>query len=481
MQTRSLKDLLVNIATYAGGDFLVLAVGGFLLIPLYTRHLSPSDYGVFVATRTNSEIFTYIVQLGIVSAISRVYFIFKATGQHRKYISSILIFSLASTAILLIGFGLTGKFLWKQLSPNVPAMPYMWFALGIAFSSYVPAIYFIILRVEERARAFVITQVASAVLLVAFALFWVLEMKMGLKGVLWALTLNGLISWIGCLILLVRKLEWGFEWEHLRISLKFGMPLLIGYLAYFFINRFGIVFLQRHVSLAEVGLFGFAQQLAMAVSLVSVAFGKSFQPMIFATEESEIGNTISRLSRIYLVFMVCVGAIVATFASEILRVIAPRAYAHAYYIFVLLLVSNTINTLHLISDSVILYRHRPALSMVVSISGSAATVLANMWLVPKFGVNGAIGSSLLASGVITAISFTIARKMVLFRVGTHVLWAGVMAALIVAFAMFMNGKSSVFVLIPIKIVLLSLLGATFYFLHLKYVARNTPTILHQQN
>jgi hypothetical protein len=49
------KKLAANVAIYATGDFLVVAVRGFLLVPLYTPRLSPADYGVFVDTKATAS------------------------------------------------------------------------------------------------------------------------------------------------------------------------------------------------------------------------------------------------------------------------------------------------------------------------------------------------------------------------------------------------------------------------------------------
>jgi O-antigen/teichoic acid export membrane protein len=465
------KKLAANAAIYAGGDFLMLAVSGFLLIPLYTRNLTPSDYGKFVITRTNSDIFTYIIQFGIISAVARVYFIFKAKQEHRKYISSILIFHFVSAAILFLGFGLAGKAIWKQLSPTIPAAPYIWFALGIAFFSYVPGLFLMVLRIEEKAQAFVIAQIASAGLLVFFVVLFLVGFKAGLAGVLWAFVLSGFVSWILFLLLLFRKLEWSFEWKHVQASLKFGFPILISYLAYFVINRFSIIFLQRHAGLAEVGIFGFAQQLAAVISLASIAFGKSVQPMIYATSESTLADTISRLMHMYFCFMFLAAALTACFASEILAIIAPRAYGNAYYVFILLVISNTIYSLKLLSETVILYRLYPILSMTLSIIGGIITVSCNVWLVPRFGIYGAVYASLITAIVMTMASMAIARGMVAYRIDMQVMWSGIVAAAIVVFAVFMKGRMSILHLVTLKIVLLSLLGISFNSLRYRYLPR----------
>jgi O-antigen/teichoic acid export membrane protein len=456
------KKLAANVAIYAIGDFLVVAVGGFFLVPLYTRHLSPADYGVFVVTRANSEIFTYILQFGIISAVARVYFIFSAKQQQRQYIGSILIFHFCTVAVFLVVLGVAGNFIWRQLSPAVPAMPYLWIASGLAFLSFVPGLFSILLRVEERSKFFVAVQAISAVLLVLCVILFLVVLKAGIAGLFGALILSGGITWAVLLVLLFRRLQWNFHWEHIRVSLKFGMPVVISYIAFFVMNRFGIIILQRHVGLAEVGLFGLAQQVAMVISLVGMAFGKSFQPTIFSSDESAVTDLVSRLGSIYFISMLLGAAVFASFASELLVILAPRSYGRAYYVLVLLIIANVVYWFKLISESVVLYRNRPNLAMTVSLAGGAISVLGNLWLVPKIGIYGAVLSSLLTSCVVTAASMIVARRMVRFRIGMQLLWQAMSAVGVIGFSVYMNGRISMLLLVPMKIALLSSLGIVFY-------------------
>jgi O-antigen/teichoic acid export membrane protein len=456
------KKLAASVAIYAVGDFLVAAVGGFLLVPLYTRHLSPSDYGIFVVTRANSEIFSYIVQFGLISAVTRVYFIFSAKQQQRQYIGSILIFHFCTVASFLAVLGVAGGWLWRQLTPAVPAMPYMWFACGLAFLSFVPGLFSVLLRVEERAKFFVAVQVGSAALLVLCVLFFLVVLKAGIVGLFGALMLSGVLTWVVLLALLFRRIEWGFQWEHIRTSLKFGMPVVISYLAFFVMNRFGIIFLQRYVGLAEVGLFGLAQQMAMVVTLVSMAFGKSFQPMVYSSDESSVTELMTRLGSIYFVSMLLAAAVFASFASELLIILAPRSYGRAYYVFVLLIIANAVYSFKLISESVLLYRHRPNLSMTVSVAGCAISVLGNLWLVPKIGIYGAVLSTLLTSCGVTTLSLVIARRMVPFRIGVQLVWFTIVTAGVIGFAVYMNGRVPMVPRVLLKLLLLSLLSVAFF-------------------
>ena len=72
MLTR-LKELLRHSAIYGLGS-IVARVLGVLLLPLYTRYLSPSDYGLIETLVALSAVLTALVAQGMKSAFFRFYF-----------------------------------------------------------------------------------------------------------------------------------------------------------------------------------------------------------------------------------------------------------------------------------------------------------------------------------------------------------------------------------------------------------------------
>ena len=50
------RKLLSTTVLYGLADVIVMAVGGFLLLTLYTRTLSQPEFGTYVIVRTNTEI-----------------------------------------------------------------------------------------------------------------------------------------------------------------------------------------------------------------------------------------------------------------------------------------------------------------------------------------------------------------------------------------------------------------------------------------
>src|SRR5579859_4452397 len=111
------RRLISATALYGFADLIVIAVGGFLLLPLYTRTLSKADFGAYVVVRTNTEIFTYVLALGLPSAVARLYFDYRRSHQHIAYLNSVLGFFLLGLGAFVLVMLLWGDRIWQTLSP----------------------------------------------------------------------------------------------------------------------------------------------------------------------------------------------------------------------------------------------------------------------------------------------------------------------------------------------------------------------------
>ena len=104
---------------YGLADVIVVAIGGFLLLPLYTRTLTQAEFGTFVIVRANTEIFTYLLYFGLTSAVARVYFDYRERDEHTAYLSSVLAFFVLNLVVCGCALALWGSAPMKR-SRNTP-------------------------------------------------------------------------------------------------------------------------------------------------------------------------------------------------------------------------------------------------------------------------------------------------------------------------------------------------------------------------
>lgn len=154
------SKLISNASVYTIGSMLQKAAA-FLLIPLYTRHLTPSDYGIVGLAQSVQGVFSLLIGLGLYSALARLYFDYRdEPSRLRAYISTnlffIVLFALISTASLTQW----GKPFWDRLSGGQVAFsPYIQLALWLAFADAIFRIPVTLYRTAQRATAFVISHI----------------------------------------------------------------------------------------------------------------------------------------------------------------------------------------------------------------------------------------------------------------------------------------------------------------------------------
>src|ERR1044071_7814053 len=113
------SGLLKSTIIYGVGDFIVTGVNGFLLLPIYIRFLGEEQYGMYGLYNMSLTLFTYLVQLGLISGFSRVFFIYEVS-ERQRYMNTIItlhgIYILLLTLLLLV----VGEPLREGMSLSLP-------------------------------------------------------------------------------------------------------------------------------------------------------------------------------------------------------------------------------------------------------------------------------------------------------------------------------------------------------------------------
>lgn len=462
------RRLLSSTALYGIADIAVMAVGGFLLLPLYTRTLTQSEFGMYVAVRANIDILTYLLHFGLVSAVARVYFDHKRLNQQHEYLSSIITFFL----LVLLAFGtvlwIWGAPLWTLLSPTTPVHPYLEYSVAIAAVGFLAAIASLWLRMEGRAAAVVTLQLGASVVLAAVATVNLVVVDRGLPGVLFALLASSAFSAAILPWLFGRHFRLTIRWTYVTESLRYAIPIFVGYIAYFVLNRLSTLILQRHVAADQLAIFGLAQQLALIVSIAGTSFGMALQPAVFAADFSQATNIIRRSGSILLLLMFSITSALILFAEELFALVAPKSYGGGYPILLMLLVANFTNAFTLMSDTALLYHRRPKTSVAVSILSAIAATVFGLWLIPPYRLNGAAMSIVGAFVVRMLLSHWMAYRVTGYAALASMIGAMSAICLIASIAGWIQLQApQTIAAVSAKVLIGALILSTTYLLHRK--------------
>jgi O-antigen/teichoic acid export membrane protein len=323
--------LLTGGASYQAASVLSAALA-LVTLPLYTRALSRSDFGVAETLLTFIILASILLRLGLGEAFVRFYFATPAGIERdrlaRTTVATVL---LVTTAAALLAAALAGPL--SRLLLGFEEAGLMRIAvLGLwAFTNL--EIAYALLRVDERGRAYLVASACNVLLSVALTVTLVVGLDEGARGYLAG---NYLAS-----TLVLLALWWTLRGRIGRRAsgrraalgplLRFGAPTVPADATVFALNVVDRAYLLRAQSAAAAGLFALSVKLATAVILAVRGFQLAWPPLAYSIEDDE------RARRFYAAvttwYVVVTGLVVAgltLLGRWVVRLLAAPAYFEAH-------------------------------------------------------------------------------------------------------------------------------------------------------
>jgi Membrane protein involved in the export of O-antigen and teichoic acid len=327
----SLGPILKDFLVYGIGDFLVKAAT-FLTLPIYTRLLTPAEYGIWSYILTALGLFSGILILGGDSAFARYYFEAK-TDEERQSVTStwlgfLFAWSLLVVAVMLPLTPLLSR--WSFESASHASL----FALALLSAplSLLNSLCGQALRNTFKPRLFIALNLASTLLTLGLSLWGLLGMKLGLAGLLGgALLAQAIIAPIR-LWTIRALLRPRFSGRLLKDLLAYGLPLVPVSLAYWIFVSSDRVVLGKLSSLEQVGLYTVASNLAGALSVLQAALAMAWSPhalRLFERSPEEASAMYGRMLNYVLLGFGIVAVGLSAFAHELVVMMATPAFLAA--------------------------------------------------------------------------------------------------------------------------------------------------------
>jgi O-antigen/teichoic acid export membrane protein len=409
---------------FAGNSFLyllgmLLTRGfGFLLLPIYTRHLTPSDYGVLSICMAIASALGMIAGLSLDSAVG-VYYFRLEPREYRKLLGSVWVAMLIIPLLLMgvlemIGPPLTSRFLFQ-----VPWSPYLRLAVWISYLSVAPLIPLALLRIEQHAHIYAVFTVASFATTTVLLLYFVAVRGEGVLGSLRAQIIAGAIIAVVSHAMVLRRFqawrqlqEW-FSWKYIVAALRLGVPYLPHVAFMWILNVSDRWILGYFVAMSALGLYTLAYTLGMIGHLFGIALISAYGPLYYERADDEgFRAQLPRLLGGYLLVHTWVALAVSLMAPEILRVMTRPIYygaasfvpwiAAGYWFFV---------GIYQLSVTILEKHRRTEWTIVLTGPPALLNVTLNWLFIPRYGVLAAAVNTLLAFVLMAALALLMSRKL----------------------------------------------------------------------
>jgi O-antigen/teichoic acid export membrane protein len=321
-----LKRLVTTGAAYQFGDILAKAIA-LLTLPLYTHHLSPAAYGAAETLLTAVILSSILLRVGVGEAFIRFYFD-DEDSERRARIARTATATVAWTTTLaaLLAAAFAGEISRLLLSFYDPELIYC-AVLGLwAFTNLEMA--YAQLRVDERARVYVVASGANVAMTVSFTIALVVFANQGARGLLLGNFAGSALVVLALWWLLRRRFSLRVKLADLRAMLRFGLPTVPADASVYALQVADRFYLFRSYSHGAAGLYAVAIKLATVVFVAVRGFQYAWPPLAYSIKSDA---TAARLYSLVTTYYVLATGVVVCGVALLGRWMVMLLAAHRFF------------------------------------------------------------------------------------------------------------------------------------------------------
>ena len=404
------KQTFLKDSTIYVSATVLSAVISFLTLPIYTRYLSPADYGVVALFIMFGSVLAGLLSLGLNTASYRYYFQFKEDREGFKILNSTNILFILCV-YLLSGFFIFYLADWFSLSLFDGQISGK--LLRLSFISgcleYFFAYMTLLLTAQIRPITFSVITVSKILLNTIFSFYFIFVYSYTYLALIYATLFTQLIMVI-CLLILTRDLLGiRFSLSSLNKSIRFSYPNVPNSIISLIYSSFDKTMLNKYKGLTSLGYYTFGAKFANLMKMVMDSVGRTWGPFFMQKAHENTGEAkreiINRFFELAFIYMLG-GLGIICFSEEMIKLLTTKEYYPAMYVIPIYVYFYLFGIGGQLATGQIMFGEKMLFLLPSNIVSIILNVSLNILLIPKFGAVGAV--------VATAIAALVASVFLLY-------------------------------------------------------------------
>jgi O-antigen/teichoic acid export membrane protein len=405
-----IRKLLKDSAVYTVANLFTKGIG-FLLLPIYIRLLTQSEYGYLDYVNALSSFVVIIIGFEIIQGLFR--FLPEFTGnsdKRNRFINSVFLFYIVSysvfSCVVIINEDKVSTWIFDDVSKVFLVRIVVVYLIASSLQNFVG----LILLAEQAPKSVVAVSFTSALLSGLFSVGLLSYTDWGLLGLYIGNTLGVCISILVGIALIKPNYKIKPELTVVRQLLAFSLPLVpssIGVMAMTFVDR---LMIKEMMSIESVASYGVAVKIASIVLLVTIGFQSTLSPLIYSQyKEPDTQKFIAKLFHAYML-VTCIFVVIFNFISfDVLQIVAGANYIAGAQTLIVLVLANITSSFYLFFPGLSI-ASKTSIIAIINIAAGILNTGLNFVLIKAFGTLGAAYASLISITFSAFLTFYIAQK-----------------------------------------------------------------------
>jgi O-antigen/teichoic acid export membrane protein len=408
------KQILIASIVYTTLSVLQ-PFSNFILLPVYTKFFTESQYGTFSILNNLNVFFTIIGGLSIVHAIIAFYTSYDNNTQEKAlnlYVGNVLSFTIYFNIGLLLLTCLTGNLLFAVIfREHINFFPNGLLTVTYGLLTNVITGYLFFLKYERNISRFTLISLIQFVLNTLLQYFFIVHLKMGVTG---ALKARALVALFCFLIVVCYHYKYIFArldfTRFIKPSLKYSINTIPSSVISWLCSYGDRFLIERFIDLKSLGVYSFLSTISSLAEMGFLALGSALQPFIFDFFKLTDKHKIQHLYRLFLLLSTCIASSIILVGSNLDLMVQNKGYLEMVKYLPVMTIGYIFSAISYLFNLQVIYAKKSHYFIFLGIIVLCSNLSLNAFLIPLYGIWGAVISSTLTKLIGAATSLYFASK-----------------------------------------------------------------------
>ena len=369
---------------------LVTKFSTLLLLPLMTRLLSPSDYGLIANLQAIIQFSTVFMSLYIDSAYDRFYFEYNDCREKlARYTSTFFMFVLLWGLLPTGALGIVG-YRYIAGAYSVTFFPLIFLTTISPLLIQLSVFGHSFLRNNLKTTVIVMRDLAIFLLSTGISLVLMLGFDLSVTGRFWGIFAGIVITCCFYTWVLAHEglLSWHIDKQILRESLKFSIPLVPLAMSSWITTLSDRIILTYYTDISEAGLYDVAYRISQGIRVITESVFQVYAPMMvsmYTHDRSQFNKKVGQFATYFVWIMFFAAFYISIFSKEILVLLTAPEYHSSYKLVPVIVFAYFISAQTKYLSSVFSLRKITYLSTIGYILQAIINLALNILLIPHLG------------------------------------------------------------------------------------------------
>jgi O-antigen/teichoic acid export membrane protein len=324
------SSLMQTAGIYTATSIINTAIP-FLLMPVLTRYMTPSDYGIVSMFGVLVSFISPFTGLSMHGAIQRQYYEREHVDLPIYITNCLLMLLVSSTLTSIIFYVLSGPISKLSSFPE----SWMWIVIAVSIAGFINSIVLVLWQVQIKPYAFGRYQIAQTIFNIVLSLWLVVGLDMAWKGRIQAQLFTSVI--FACIGLVILKkngwIKFGFNGKYIKNAMYFGGPLIPHSIGGVMMTMTDRLFITNMVGLSATGLYSVGYSFAMIIGFIENSFNQAYVPWLFERLKRNDDNVkikIVKVTYVYFFLILLIALALSLIAPWFLSFFVGKRFAGAH-------------------------------------------------------------------------------------------------------------------------------------------------------